>query len=105
MGSPPRLPSPAAWESHGLGCLVKPSYKARDLGFCGLFCSESKAGSLGALGLDFCQPAVSLKVCILEGRAVTMLGSLGVGVRAGKNTENQGSGYLCLFGNSRPRRF
>lgn len=72
---------PAALPGHlattRLGWLVKPSPKVRALGFCGLFCSESKAASLGALALAFYQPAVPLKVCIPEGETVMVLGSLG----------------------------
>ncbi|KAI4547290.1 hypothetical protein MG293_003845 [Ovis ammon polii] len=39
--------------------------------------SASKAGSLGTLALAFCQPSIPLKVCIPEGKAAMVLGSLG----------------------------
>lgn len=55
---PPGPPSPAVWEPHGAGWLAKPDSGASDLGFCGLFCRESGAGSLGASGLAFRWPAV-----------------------------------------------
>lgn len=70
-------PSQGARQPYTWGRLVKPSSKARDLGVCGLFRSASKAGSLGTLALAFCQPSVPLKVCVPEGKAGMVLGSLG----------------------------
>lgn len=65
---PSQAASPDSWQPHSLVCLVKRNYKAMDLGFCSLLCKESRAGSLGAVGLAFCQPATPLKVCIHEER-------------------------------------
>ena len=68
---------PGCSATRQLGLVGKTQLQGQASWRCGLFRSTSKAGSLGMLALFFCQPSVPLKVCIPEGKAVMVLGSLG----------------------------